>query len=75
MLVVLGMCVVPFLQLGVHYIAYRVTGALSATVGDSRLVELIEGIGSAFGLVLGMTGACAFLLLISMVAAISLVAG
>ena len=73
MLVVLGMCIVPFLQLGVHYIAYRVTGALSATVGDSRLTGLIDGIGSAFGLILGMTGACAFLMLIAMVSAVSLV--
>ncbi len=73
MLVVLGMCIVPFLQLGVHYIAYRVTGALAGTVGDRQLTGLIEQIGSAFGLVLGMTGACAFLLLISMISAVSLV--
>ncbi len=71
MLVVLGMCVIPFLQLGVHYLTYKVTAALSATVADSRLVSLIDGIGGAFGLVLGMTGACALLLLISMVSAVS----
>lgn len=71
MLVILGMCVVPFLQLGVHYLTYKVTAALSATVADSRLVSLIDGIGGAFGLVLGMTGACALLLLISMVSAVS----
>ena len=73
MLVVLGMCVAPFLQLGLHYIAYKCTGALAATVADSRLTGLIDNIGAAFGLVLGMTGACAFLMLISMVSAVSLV--
>lgn len=73
MLAVLGMCVVPFLQLGVHYLMYKVASALSATVADSRVAGLIDSIGGAFGLVLGMTGACALLLLISMVSAITVV--
>lgn len=71
MLVILGMCVVPFLQLGVHYLTYKVTAALSSTVADSRVAGLIDGIGGAFGLVLGMTGACALLLLVSMVSAVT----
>ena len=73
MLVILGMCLIPFLQLGIHYLTYKVTAALSATVSDSRVAGLIDGIGGAFGLVLGMTGACAVLLLVSMVSAITLV--
>ncbi len=73
MLVVVGMCIVPFLQLGVHYLVYKFTAALSATVSDSRVTGLIDGIGGAFGLVLGMAGACATLLLVSMVSAITLV--
>ncbi len=70
MLVVLGMSVVPFLQLGIHYLAYKMTATLSATVANSRISGLIEGISGAFGLVLGMCGACALLLLISMISAI-----
>lgn len=73
MLAVLGMCLAPFLQLGIHYLAYKVTAALTATVSAGRISGLIDSIGSAFGLVLGMTGACALLLLISMVSAISVV--
>lgn len=73
MLVVLGMCLAPFLQLGVHYLAYKVTAALTGTVSAGRVAGLIDSIGGAFGLVLGMTGACALLLLISMVSAISVV--
>ena len=72
MLAVLGMCVVPFLQLGVHYLAYKLTGALSAAVGDKWVTGLIDRLGAAFGLVLGVTGACAFLLLVSMVSAATL---
>lgn len=74
MLVILSMCVVPFLQLGIHYLTYKLAAALSATVAESRISGLIDGIGGAFGLILGMTGACALLLLISMVSAVSMVA-
>ncbi|WP_297209527.1 stage III sporulation protein AE [uncultured Flavonifractor sp.] len=71
MLVVLGMCVAPFLQLGIHYLVYKLTAALSATVSAGRVSGLIDQIGGAFGLVLGMTGSCALLLLISMVSAVT----
>lgn len=74
MLVVLGMSFVPFLQLGIHYIAYKITATLSATITDSRTTALIDGIGSAFGLVLGMCGACALVLLIAMISAIKVTA-
>ena len=73
MLAVLCMCVAPFLQLGIHYLTYKVTSALSATVSSGRVAGLIDQIGGAFGLVLGMTGASALLLLISMVSAITAV--
>ena len=72
MLTILSICLVPFLQLGIHYLAYKLTGALAATVADGRVAGLIDQIGSAFGLVLGMTGASALLLLVSMVSAVSM---
>ncbi len=75
MLVVVCMCLAPFLQLGIHYLSYKLTAALSATVSGGRVAELIDSIGGAFGLVLGMTGSCALLLLISMVSAITAVTG
>ncbi len=74
MLTVLGICLVPFLQLGIHYLAYKLTAALArATVSAGRVTGLIDSIGGAFGLVLGMTGACALLMLVSIVSAISVV--
>ena len=75
MLVVTGICLVPFLQLGFHYLTYKVASALSATLSGSRVAALIDQIGGAFGLVLGMTGSCALLLLISMVSAVSAAGG
>lgn len=73
MLTVLGICLVPFLQLGIHYLAYKLTAALTGTVSAGRVTGLIDSIGGAFGLVLGMTGACALLMLVSIVSAISVV--
>lgn len=73
MLAILAVCIIPFLMLGIHYLAYKLTAALTATLSDSRVAGLVSSIGGAFGLVLGMTGASALLLLISMVSAISMV--
>lgn len=71
MLAVLGICVVPFLKLGAHYLTYKFTGALAAMLADSRLAELIDGISTAFALMLGMTGASALLLLVSIVSGLA----
>lgn len=72
-LAVLGFCLTPFLYLGVQYLMYRVVAVLAAVLSDSGLSGLIEEIGAAFGLVLGMTGACALMVLIALFAAMSAV--
>lgn len=64
MLVILGICLLPFLQLAVHYLVYKLVSALAATVSGGRVSGLIGSLSGAFGLVLGMTGACALLLLV-----------
>ena len=71
MLAVLGICIIPFTRLGVHYLVYKFTGALAAVLADSRLAELIDSIGSAFALMLAMTGASALLLLISIISGLA----
>lgn len=74
MLAVGGICVGPFLNLGVHYLLYRCTAALAATAaGEGRVTGLIDGLSTAFALILAMTGACAVLLLVAMVSAVSAV--
>lgn len=70
LVVVLAICLTPFLHLALQYLVYKVTGALCATVAQGKLSQLIDAIGSAFGLVLGMTGAGALMLLVSIVSAI-----
>ena len=73
MLVVLAICLGPFFQLAFQNVVYKETAALCATVAQPRLGQLIESIGAAFGLVLGMTGAGALVLLVSLVSALSAV--
>ncbi len=73
LLVVLAICIGPFAQLAFHYLTYKFAAALTGTVADPRLSGLLDSIGGAFGLVLGMTGSCALLLLFSMVSTVSAV--
>lgn len=76
MLAVGGICLGPFLNLGVHYLMYKVTAALAATVTeDSRVTGLIEALGGAFGVILGMTASCGVLLVVAMISAVSAVGG
>lgn len=72
-LAVIAVCVYPFLQLGIQYLLYKVTAFLASAVGAPGICKLIDGLGSAFGLVLGMTGACAVLLLVSVLSLIAAV--
>ena len=73
MLAILAICISPFLYLGIHYLTYKIAAALSAVLSDGRIAGLVSAIGGAFGLVLGMTGACALLLFISTISGISMV--
>ena len=73
LLVVLTICLTPFLHLAMQYLIYKVTAALCAAVARPKLCGLIDAIGGAFGLVLGMTGASALILLVSLISAVSVV--
>lgn len=73
MLSVLAVCLIPFLELVVQYLLYKLAAILAGVLGPFRLTGLIEGLGSAFGLILGMTGACAMLLLLSLILSVTVV--
>ena len=72
-LAVLAACAYPFLQLGVQYLLFKLTAFLAGAVGAPGLCKLIDGLGGAFGLILGMTGSCAVLLLVSILASVGAV--
>lgn len=72
-LAVLAICLVPFLELAIQYLLYKAAAFAAGAVGTPQLLRLIDALGNAFGLLLGMAGACALLLLISMISAVMVV--
>ena len=73
MLAILAACAYPFLQLGVQYLLYKLTAYRVSVVRAPGMCKLIDELGGAFGLILGMTGGCALLLLISVLASVGAV--
>lgn len=67
MLAVIGICLVPFLTVGTHYLMLKLTAAVSGTVGLKPHVKLLKNFSAAMGYLLAMCGVCALLLLISTV--------
>ena len=54
---------------------YKAAAALCAVIAQPRLSGLIDALGGAFGMVLGMTGAGALVLLVSVASALTAVGG
>lgn len=67
LLAITAIWISPFLQLGVQYLLLKLTAAVCEVFGVKQMTELIQSFSSAMGLLLGMTGAVCFLLLISTV--------
>jgi len=67
LLAVAAICIGPFLQLGVHYLLLKLTAAICAVFDVKNATQLIQTFSTAMGVLLGMTGAVCFLLLISTV--------
>ena len=74
MVTILGICLIPLLQLAVHYLAYKLTAALASALGDGPVCGLVDRLGGAVGRGLGRTGACCLLLLIALVSCVSVAA-
>ncbi len=65
LLAVCGVCVLPVVKLVIHTLTYRLAGAFAAAVAEPRLSGLISAIGEAVGMMLGIAGACAMMLFLS----------
>ncbi len=72
---VAAICAGPVLRLGLQYLIYKASAGLAGVLADKRLQALMSGVGSAFGLVLGMTGACGAMMYISIIAFMKVVSG
>jgi stage III sporulation protein AE len=67
MLVILSICVTPFLTIAVNYLLFKAASCVCAPICGDKLSRLIDNIGAGFGIVLGMTGACAMLMFMSII--------
>lgn len=72
MLAVFAVCLTPFLSLGIQYLFYKLAALFAGVLGKT-LSGYINALSNAFGLLLGMTGSCALLLLISISSSASVV--
>lgn len=70
-----AICLGPFLAIGVKYLVYKGVAALSQAICDKRMAEMIDAIGSAFGIVLGLVGAGGAMLFLSLVSSMKAVSG
>ena len=68
---ILGICLIPFLRVASQYLLYKLMAAVVTPLANERLSHLLEMLGGAFGLIAGMTGASALLLLISLISIIT----
>jgi hypothetical protein len=55
----------PFISLGVRFLVYKLSSGLCDCVSDGKLSELVDSFGTCFGMVLGLNGVGALMMLIS----------
>lgn len=65
LLAVLCVCIGPFSALGARYLLYKLAAAVCSCVADKRLSELVDSLGTCFGMVLALNGVGALMLFVS----------
>jgi stage III sporulation protein AE len=69
-LAVAATCLFPFLHLGVNYLLFKAAAGLSGAIADGRITKLVNAVSTAFGMMLGLVGASALMLFISIISVI-----
>lgn len=67
--------IVPFVSMGLRYLMFKAAAAAAGIFPDNRFSSLIDGIGTAFGLMIAMTGTGTMILSISLISFIKAVTG
>lgn len=65
LLAVLCICLSPVLELGLRYLLYKACAAVCGCLTGGRLAELMDNMGSCFGMLLAMTGSGAVFMYVS----------
>lgn len=75
LLTVLAICLAPFLRLGVHYLIYKCAAVLAGVAAPGPTAGLIDDLGAAFALVMGMVGGGGVILYVALVTSVRTVSG
>lgn len=67
MLGVLAISLGPFLEIGMGYLALKITAAVAATTGEKQLSGLISSMAAGFGMLTALVGVCALMIIIACV--------
>lgn len=72
-LAVAATCLFPFLHLGVNYLLYKAAAGLSGAIADGKIAKLVNSVSTAFGMMLGLVGASALMLFMSIISVVKVV--
>ena len=72
LLVILCICLAPFLRLGCHYLVYKLVAALASLVTTGPAANLLDTLSAAFALLLGAVAGGGLILYISLIASLQL---
>lgn len=64
MLAIFAIFILPFLSIGLSFLLFKLSAALSGILGG-KLVSLLDAVSSAMGYLLAMTGSCALIAMLS----------
>lgn len=67
LLAIIAIAVLPFLSIGIHYLAMKITSSLASVFVTKSIATLLEDLAGAMGLILGMIGSICLIHLISVV--------
>ncbi len=67
---VIAVCASPFLVIGLRYLIFKAVASVVSVIAGERLGAFVDGIGQAYGMLLGLVGTTAIFMFISIFALI-----
>lgn len=75
LLVILGIIVLPALQICLRYLLFKAAAAILSVIAGERICDLIDALGTAYGLILALVGTAVIFLYLSVISLIRTVSG
>ena len=63
-IIIVGICNMPIIKLSILTICYKLLGAVTGVITDSKITSLLEQIGDVFKIFLGILSAISIMLII-----------